>query len=271
MEEENKETNVKSTIDAVTGLVKAVPVYQDAVQPAAKQVGQSLEVVAKTVNIALAPIKALVWGYEKIEDFISKSVSEKLKSVPEENITTPPPNVAGPAVESLRYSGHDEKLRELYANLIANAMDKDTIHKAHPGFVEIIKNLSTDEAVLLKVFIKKQQFPLIDIKATITEKRGGYTIITQNFSHISKLVELTRPDLIPTYINNLCRLGILEIPSGVYMSDSGIYESLESDKQLEPTKMLIEQIMKRKMDFTRKVVSPTMFGKQFIENVVKDK
>lgn len=133
MEEDNNkpETNVKATIDAVTGLVKAVPVYQDTLQPAAKQIGQSLETVKKTVNIALAPIKALVWGYEKIEEFITTRLSEKLKNVPEENITTPKPEVAGPAVEALRYSGHNPNLRELYANLLANAMDKSTIHLAH--------------------------------------------------------------------------------------------------------------------------------------------
>lgn len=89
-QENNKETNVKASIDAITGLVQAVPVYQDTLQPAAKQLGKSLEVVAKTVNIALAPVKALVWGYEKIEEFITSRVSEKLKNVPEENITTPP-------------------------------------------------------------------------------------------------------------------------------------------------------------------------------------
>lgn len=70
-EQENKETNVKATIDAVTGLVTAIPIYQDTLQPSAKQIGKSLETVAKTVNIALGPIKALVWGYEKIEDFIN--------------------------------------------------------------------------------------------------------------------------------------------------------------------------------------------------------
>ena len=156
MEEENDkpETNVKATIDAVTGLVNAIPVYQDTLQPAAKHVGQSLEVVAKTVNIALSPIKLLVWGYENIEEFLIRRVSEKLKNIPQENITTPPPQVAGPAVEALRYSGHDPNLRELYANLLANAMDRDTIHNAHPGFVEIIKILTSDEEILLKKFVQ---------------------------------------------------------------------------------------------------------------------
>src|SRR5690606_33782216 len=166
MEEENqnKDTNVKTTIDAVTGLVKAVPVYQDTLQPAAKQIGQSLETVTKTVNIALAPIKALVWGYEKIEDFISTRVSDKLKNVPKENITSPQPEVAGPAVEALRYAGHDENLRELYANLLANAMDIDTVREAHPGFVEILKNISSEEAILLQAFLSRHSYPILEIR-----------------------------------------------------------------------------------------------------------
>ncbi|HJR99976.1 MAG TPA: hypothetical protein VJ780_03490, partial [Flavobacterium sp.] len=98
-EDQNKDTNVKATIDAVTGLVKAIPVYQDTLQPAAKEVGKTLGTVAKVVNIALAPITALVWGYDRIEDFISTRVAEKLKNIPEENIITPPASVVGPAVE----------------------------------------------------------------------------------------------------------------------------------------------------------------------------
>ena len=152
-ENENKESNIKATIDAVTGLVTAIPVYQDTLQPAAKQIGHSLETVTKTVNIALAPIKALVWGYEKIEDYITTRVSEKLKNIPEENITTPPTEIAGPAVEALRFSGNDKNLRELYANLLASSMDINTQYLIHPGYVEIIKNLSSDEAILLQIFI----------------------------------------------------------------------------------------------------------------------
>jgi hypothetical protein len=66
--DENKDTNVKATIDAVTGLVTAIPIYQDTLQPSAKQIGKSLETITKTVNIALAPIKALVWGYDKLRN-----------------------------------------------------------------------------------------------------------------------------------------------------------------------------------------------------------
>ncbi len=270
MEEENKKTNVKATIDAVTGLVQAVPVYQDTLQPAAKEVGKSLAVVAKTVNIALAPVKVLVWGYEQIEDFINNRVSEKLKNVPEENITTPPLQLAGPALEALRYAGHDTNLRELYANLLANAMDKDTVHKAHPGFVEILKNLSGDEAIILQAFIHTAQFPLIDVNATIKDT-SGYNVMAVNFSHINNVVSVAREDLIPSYLDNLVRLGILEIPFGTYMVGEDIYEPLENDEQLNSIKETIEQEIDKIVTFDRKQIRTTTFGRLFVQNVVADK
>jgi len=82
----SKDNHVNSTIDAVTGPVKAFPVYNDAIQPAAKEIGKSLAAVTKTINIALAPISALVWGYERIREFVQNRVAEKLKDLPEDRL-----------------------------------------------------------------------------------------------------------------------------------------------------------------------------------------
>ena len=149
-ESPSAEGNVEGTIKAVTGLVKEVPVYEDAIQPVAKEAGKALQTVGRTVNAALLPVRGLVWGIEKIEEFVQTKVTKKLSNTPVENICPPDPAVAGPALESLRYTGHKESLSELYANLLASAMDKETAKTAHPGFVEIIRNMSADEARLLE-------------------------------------------------------------------------------------------------------------------------
>lgn len=89
---EEKETTggiIKQTVDSVTALTKAVPIYQDAVQPFAKETGKALGTVGKAVNVALAPISLVVWGYDKISDFLENKVAEKLEKVPEERISTP--------------------------------------------------------------------------------------------------------------------------------------------------------------------------------------
>lgn len=147
MSDENK---VRDAADAVKGVVEAIPVYQDALQPAVQEVGKGLATVAKTIHVALAPVAALVWGFEQVRDFVHSRVAEKLKDVPRERIATPSPSVAGPALEALRYSGHDADLREMYANLLATSMDASTAREAHPAFVDIIKQLAPDEAKLLR-------------------------------------------------------------------------------------------------------------------------
>ncbi|WP_020402012.1 DUF4393 domain-containing protein [Gracilimonas tropica] len=264
-------SKVKSTVDAVKGLVESVPVYQDAIQPAAKQVGQSLETIAKTVNIVLAPIKVAVWGYERIEEFIINTIPQKLKNVPEENITTPPIEVAGPAIEALRFTGDKKNLRELYANLLATAMNKDTIHKAHPGYVEIIKNITPDEAVVLNHLAKTGDFPLVDVLGNSKSFELGYRVLFKNYSHLHKKTEIKRPDLIPTYIDNLSRLGVLDIPAGLSLAANHTYEPLENDKDLDEIKNEIENsIHFIGYSFKRKVGVLTSFGTQFVENVVLD-
>ena len=262
-----QETNVKSTVEAVAGLVKSIPVYQDVVQPSARQVGKSLETISKTVNIALAPVKAMVWGYEKIEAFITQRISEKLKSIPEEDIITPPPHVAVPAIEALRYTGHDQYLRELYASLLATSMNATAVHKAHPGYVDIIKNITSDEARMLLGFMLYQVFPLIDILSY--EKNSiNYVIASPDFSHINKHAFQNRPELTPTYLNNLCRLGLIEIPANQSLSATEKYELLETDEEVKKIKDMIEKNGDRTIGFTRKLARPTAFGWMFIRNVV---
>jgi len=64
--EENGTGKVTEIVKAVGELVDKVPVYQDAVQPAAKEIGKGLKVVARAVNAALVPVEGLIWGVEQI-------------------------------------------------------------------------------------------------------------------------------------------------------------------------------------------------------------
>ena len=151
-----KGSNVGEVVKAAATLVEKIPIYQDAVQPLAKETGKALETVGKTVNAALLPVRGLVWGIEQIEEFVTTTVAKKLQNIPLENIQTPDPAVAGPSLESLRYTGHKESLSEMYANLIATSMDSQSSEDAHPGFVEIIRNLNSEEAKILSFLMHEK-------------------------------------------------------------------------------------------------------------------
>jgi len=219
--EDNPQSSTKEILDAATGLIKAVPVYEDILQPAAKEIGTALETVAKTVNIALAPISGVIWSYETIKNFVSSEVPKKLQNIAPENIEPPNPMVAGPALEALKYTGHNLRLRNMYANLLANALDKNTKNDAHPSFVEIIKQLSPEEAVLLLSFSQIKGFPKICHYSYRHSAQGGLTgmgkvqITSGQVAHeFNKLCLSLKLDITLNYqsaLDNFRRLKILDV------------------------------------------------------------
>ena len=269
MAEENK---IRDVVDAVTGVARAVPVYQDVVQPAAQELGIALQTVARSVHIALAPVSALVWGYDQIKDFVSTKVAERLKNVPPENIVTPKPNVAGPALESLRYTGHEEALSDMYANLLAASMDKATAEGAHPAFVEIIRQLTPDEAKLVSLFLKEMPFPLLNVrweyKAKSESKMGGKDFLV-NFSLLGEAAGCEFNNLVPTYIDNLCRLGLAEVPPMWAYTSPGVYDPLENSPLVKAVKEAIEQDIECDAVVERRGLRVTELGKQFVQICVQ--
>ena len=230
--------NSKDILDAVSNLAKAVPIYQDAIQPAAKEVGKGLQTIARTVNLALEPFNGLVWGYDQIKEFISAKLAEKLKDTPQENISPPKASIAGPLLESLRYIGSESSLSELYANLLATAMDKSTAPEAHPAFVELIRQMTSDEAKIMELFLSRDAYPLISIRAELKNQSGGYDH-TVLINDLGESAQCERPEMSPFYIDNLRRLGLVELPSSYFLHDEGGFNKLESSAE---TNEILENI-----------------------------
>lgn len=266
----NDDDNVTWALKAVEWIVKTVPVYEDALQPAAKELGKSLETITKTINVALSPISALVWWYEKIQDFIEVKVSQKLKDVPQERIITPTPLIAGPLLESLKYTWHEETLQEMYANLLANSMDSQTESDAHPWFVEILKNMNPDEAKIMRLFSVEDNHAMIDVKWTF-KKEGWFRIYSRNFSFLWEKSDCKNPLLTPNYLDNLCRLWLLEIPNGRHIIQEGLYEKLQESENLKEILQILESDENITVGFDKKKIQLTSLGKQFCRACVIDK
>ncbi|EGT4384001.1 DUF4393 domain-containing protein [Cronobacter malonaticus] len=264
-DEESTNSKVADVANAVAAVAKEVPIYQDALQPAAQEIGKALGTVAKLVNVALAPVSGLVWGYEQIRGFTATKVAEKLKGVSPEKIVTPSPNVAGPAIEALRYTGHEESLSEMYASLLATAMNKDTIQKAHPAFVDIIKQLTPDEAKIVRGFAENGiNNPLVSIKASPPNESlsKGFQVVLRNFSQIGQRAGCEFNELVPVYLDNLVRMGLCEIPSDQFYMDAELYEPLINHPDVIST---MDEMRKnnRETSISQGIVSITDFGRQF--------
>lgn len=257
----NDENKIRDSIDAVTGLAKVVPIYDDLVQPAAKELGKGLATIAKAVNVALAPVSGLVWGYEKCKDFVENKVASKLQNVPPERLITPQPSVAGPAIEALRYTGYQDEIADMFANLLASAMTKETSSGALPSFVEIIKQLSPDEAKLLKYLFSSSINPLANIRQVY--ENGGFEVICHKFSLLGVLASCEAESLTPTYLDNLERLGLIYIPEDGYYTHDEHYAALENHQFVLQLRQQLGQESNIRIELEKKILYITNFGKQF--------
>lgn len=263
----SEDKKIRGTVDAIKDLAEAVPVYQDAIQPAAKEIGKDLQTIAKTVHVALSPLRGLIWGWEQIEDFVKRTVAEKLKNVPTERIVTPALNVAGPAVEALRFVGNEPDLRELYAQLLATSMDANTAAEVHPSFVEMIKQMTPDEARLLKRLSERRPAPVVDLGIEWTNGDGGEVDALVNCSLLGVEAACEHVGNTPVYLDNLCRLGIVEIRDEFYTA-SDVYEPIELSPEFLEAKRLIDEKSGLEARVHKKMVRVTNLGRQFSEAVV---
>lgn len=265
------ESGVKSTADAVRGVVEAVPIYQDLLQPAAKEVGKAVLTVAKTIHIVLAPISAMVWGYDQIKDFVSIRVAEKLKDVSPERLTAPPANVAGPALEALKYTGYQAELRELYANLLATSIDSKTIHEAHPAFVQVIQQLSPDEAKMLRCLDESTAAAKINIRKEAKDSSRG-TWHLRHFSLLPLVAGCVAPGLGSNYLVNLARLGLVDLLDHYELTPDGEapYEPIISRPEVQKIAAEIAKDTNSKITIEKGAVALTPFGFQFCAACVKE-
>lgn len=242
----------------------AGPIYQDLLQPSAKEIGQT---TAHVIKLLLRPIN----GICKMSDNVITKLFSLLKNIPPEDLSTPPLNIVGPIFEAVKYSAEEPLLFDLYAQVLASSMNKNTKNGILPAFVEIIKQLTSDEARLIKLFVQDKEFPLLTVrwqyKNPTPELNGGEDIVV-NFSHLGKEAFLECPEMTSIYLDNLSRLKLIEIPSGYFYSSPKIYNFLENDPIILKEKEQIEQNPNLHCVLIKKGVFLTEFGKHFIKKCV---
>lgn len=205
--------------------------YDDLVHPTAKSVGNTVSLIPRTLGVLLGKWEKWVINGEESIRLTVEAVKEKAKTIPEEKLTEPESYIAVPVIQQLSYCYDSKELREMYANLLVTSMNTDTKYRAHPSYVDIIKQLTPDEAKLLRKISVDGYFPLIDVRQ-IPPDNNGYTTRLQHFSNVADGV-CDYPEGVISYIDNLVRLGMIEIPSGVFLTDDEMYKPLENHPRVQ--------------------------------------
>lgn len=232
--------------------------YDDALKPVAQQAGKALGTLGATINVALAPLRGLVWSWDKIEEWITETVEKKLfdRGVPEERIQTPDPDIAVPVIEALRYT----RLKEQYANLLATSMDSATATEAHPGFVEILKQLTPDEARIIQ-FLPSwgRSVPIADVGYSLPEK--GEFIVHKHLSNIASDAGCADARRTPQLLDNLCRLGLTDVPAMRRLAELSRYDRLRADECISKLKSQLPP--EATFLFVEKMFGLTLYGEAF--------
>lgn len=235
--------------------------YDDIAHPTAKSVGNTLSLVPRTVGVWLGKWEKWVINGEESIKLTAQAVHDKAAQIPEEKLSEPEAYVAVPAIQQLSYCYDSEELREMYANLLASSMNIDTKYDVHPSFVDIIKQLTPDEAKLLKKLSSQNDYPLIDV--VLRKKDGGYVTLVHNFTNIAENV-CDCPSEIFAYLDNFERLKLIAIPNGVYLITEALYKPLKEHVSI---KGLLNRTVNEgeKIEIEKGKFELTAFGKNFIK------
>lgn len=209
--------------------------YKDLVQPAARPLGEILGLFPRTLRLAFSGWEKWLTNREESLQLTALAIEEKVKRIPEEKVVEPEAYVAIPAIQQLSYCQNSVELRDMYANLLVASMNIDTKWQVHPAFVDIIKQLTPDEARFLNSVkdIKNNFLPLLDVKGISKgQTDGGHQLLITNFTTVGFDV-IENKDNICGYVDNLVRLNLFEIPPTYHLTDMSKYDSLKTNLVLE--------------------------------------
>ncbi|MDI2037257.1 DUF4393 domain-containing protein [Paenarthrobacter nitroguajacolicus] len=210
------------------------------------------------------PIRGLIGlSAEYFENNFDEDMRERIEAIPENRRVAPKPIVAAPAMQGLAFSLDEPDLKELYLNLLASASDDRKRDTVHPSFAEIIRQLTGEEASLLRHPLGNSAHVAIARVRGTTSGRGGRTLA----NHLLPLAdsdtgEMTVDAEVPTYVDNWMRLGLVDVEYGTYLVRGGAYDFVA--QRPEYLKLEAEYA---NADITLKIeqgiLRPTEFGMAF--------
>lgn len=197
---------------------------------------------------------------QSIERF-KEELKEKISEIPKEHQQDPKLSLIGPALESTKYYVEEEELRNLFVSLIAKSMDGRFNNKVHHSFVEIIKQMSpTDADIFKRIGISKN---IVSAKIVKLYENGSQSDVTD---HFIQLYNYDR-ELIQLTINNLERLGLIDLDTLTPAHPDSLYDSFYEDSYFKDIELESEVSPFNKFtpDIVKSRVSITSLGKAMFE------
>jgi hypothetical protein len=163
-----------------------------------------------------------------------------------------------PGAPWLRIERADQRtLQQMYEALIAESTDVHHHEENHPAYVRVISELTPDEARILRLFAVDGPQPALDIRTAGTFGFGS-RLVKPGVTMIGAYAGCQEPDRVPSYLNNLNRLGLIWF-SREMIGDVNSYALLEA--QPDVLEAAEELGGKNRIRNTLRSIELTAFGK----------
>lgn len=179
--------------------------YNDALSPGLKELGKVGVDLAKTARLLLAPLQIAATFQDRLERFLC----EMNERIPETRRIEVAPEISGPAIESMRFIDESNVLWSLFKEVLYKSADQKYVELVHPSFVQIIKQLTRDEAFLL-LKLDEVSFHIVD---TMRYNQAENSFFNREVEKSTIPTEdLLSPDSMSIYYSHLESLSLVTWP-----------------------------------------------------------
>lgn len=266
--------SIKTARDGVALVGEILKVAGD--NPNVKEAGQNLGktalTITKTINNALLPLAAVNFAFDKARVYFSEKfqqeISTKTSTIPPEQIIEPKASIAGPTLQGLAFTHEEPNLKEMYLSLLATAMDGRVAADAHPAFVEVIRQLSSEDAKLIRGALQSPvAIPIIEVRLTTVGQQGYQTLARHvlNLSNSTTEAPVENPEL-PAMVDNWVRLGLVNVDYETKLIDAVAYEWVDQRPEVVRLRQTYENET-QKLNIAHGILERTAFGIQFARAV----
>lgn len=257
MSEEPQQTGTDlSVVEALPELARAAA---DAwVRTAWWSLAVSMRVGSRLARVALDPAAAI----ELAEQFSSgmRGYAREFLGVTDLDDRVrqlaPPPSALHRRGSHANGSDPELSLRAQGAELLRQAADVDARDDVHPAYGRILAELAPDEARILRLLAMDGAQPAVDVRAANLIGAGSQ-LVAQGLNMLGAQAGLRRRDRVPAYLNNLARLGLIQI-AGEPLTDPIVYQVLEAQPEILST---LRETTRARTD--RRSIHLSDFGQDF--------
>ena len=167
-------------------------------------------------------------------------------------------------------------MSELFAGLIAGSMTKKTMNKAHPVFVDFIKSMNEIEARILASVSEHGAFAAVTLMRSAAGQPGATKMVkyfSPNLINTLQLASPVDPKLIQSRVENLARMGLLEVSTDATLTSPLYTEDYENISNLDYIKVTKESVENDgdKFSISNGYIFLSQLGEDFREVVISNK